>query len=88
MTTVTIFFDTTDRNNPGYSGQLDVDGRPGVAAEPGAVSLAGARRCADGAKPPAAAIRELRRALGLKRVVIRWTRFNLASGGWTGTLAR
>jgi hypothetical protein len=84
--TVTIFFDTTDRHNLGYSGQLDVDGRPGVAAEP-AVPLTFARRCASGAKPPATVVRELRRGLGLGRVRITWTRFDAESGGWTGALA-
>lgn len=83
--TVTVFFDTTDRNNLGYSGQVDVDGRPGVAAAP-AVPLTPARRCADGAQPPAAVVRELRLALGLGRAAIAWTRLNAASGGWTGTL--
>jgi hypothetical protein len=86
MTTVTVFFDTTDRDNLGYVGQLDVHGRPGVAAFP-AVSLTPARRCADGSKPPAAVVRELRRELRLGRVAITWTRLDEASGGWTGTLA-
>jgi hypothetical protein len=84
--TVTVFFDTTDRDNLGYVGQFDVQGRPGVAAFP-AVSLTPARRCADGAEPPAAVVRELRRELRLGRARITWTRLDVASGGWTGSLA-
>ena len=84
--TITVFFDTTDRDNLGYVGQFDVPGRPGAAALL-AVSLTPAGSCADGATPPAAVVRELRRELRLGRVRITWTRFDAASGGWTGTLA-
>jgi len=87
--TITIFFDTSDTDNLGYSAQIDIPGRPGVADEPGAQSLGpsgAARRCASGPKPPARVQRAARRELGLGRTPIEWTRFNGAAEGWTGTL--
>jgi hypothetical protein len=81
--TITIFFDTSDSDNLGYSAQLDIPGRPGVADEPGAMSLGSAgaaRRCASGPRPPA------RVELGIGRSPITWARYDGPAEGWTGTL--
>lgn len=82
--TITIFFDTSDTDNLGYSAQLDIPGRPGVAAEP-AVSLTSARRCSPAAEPPAAAVRAARRDFNLQGIRITWARYDGAAEGWTGT---
>lgn len=84
MNTVTIFFDTSDPTSSGYSGQRDLPGRPGVAAEP-AVSLTPARKGAMGDLPPRKAVAALRVGLNLKRVPISWER-RADDWGWTGTL--
>jgi hypothetical protein len=87
--TITIFFDTSDDSNLGYSAQIDIPGRPGVADEPGAQSLGpsgAARRCASGPKPPARVQRAARVELGIGRTPITWARYNGAAEGWTGTL--
>ena len=81
--TITIFFDTSDSDNLGYSAQLDIPGRPGVAEEP-AVSLTPARRCASGPKPPAAVVKAARAALGLGDAAIDWERLD-TDNGWRGT---
>lgn len=82
--TITIFFDTSDPTNLGYSAQVDIPGRPAVAAEP-AVSLTPARRCSPLAAPPAAAVRAARREFNLQGVRITWARYDGAAQGWTGT---
>jgi hypothetical protein len=82
--TITIFFDTSNSDNLGYSAQLDIPGRPGVASEPG-VSLTGARRCSPAAEPPAAAVRAARRDFNLQGVRITWARYDGPAEGWTGT---
>ena len=82
--TITVYFDTSDPSNLGYAGQLDIPGRPGVAAEP-AVSLTSAWRCSHGAEPPAAAVRAVRREFNLQGVRITWARYDGAAQGWTGT---
>jgi hypothetical protein len=87
--TITIFFDTSDSDNLGYSAQLDIPGRPGVADEPGAQSLGSAgaaRRCASGPRPPARVQRAARVELGIGRTPILWARYDGAAEGWTGTL--
>lgn len=87
--TITIFFDTSDPGNLGYSAQVDIPGRPGVADEPGAQSLGAsgaARRCATGPKPPLRVQRAARTVLGVGRTPITWTRYDGAAQGWTGTL--
>jgi len=87
--TITIFFDTSDPTNLGYSAQLDISGRPGVADDPGAQSLGvsgAARRCASGRQPPARVAAAARRELGLRRRAIAWQRYDGAAEGWTGTL--
>jgi len=87
--TITIFFDTSDPTNLGYSAQLDISGRPGVADEPGAQSLGvsgAARRCASGRQPPARVTAAARRELALGRRAIAWQRYDGAAEGWTGTL--
>lgn len=84
--TITIFFDTSDDSNLGYSAQLDIPGRPGVADEPGAQSLGAsgaARRCASGPKPPARVAAAARRELGLGRRAIAWERIETRDG-WRG----
>lgn len=86
--TITIFFDTSDGDDLGYSAQLDVPGRPGVADEPGALSLGpagSARRCASGPTPPARVQRAARVKFGIGRTPIAWTRYDGAAEGWTGT---
>jgi hypothetical protein len=87
--TITIFFDTSDDSTLGYSAQIDIPGRPGVADEPGAQSLGpsgAARRCASGPRPPARVQRAARVELGIGRTPITWARYNGAAEGWTGTL--
>lgn len=87
--TITIFFDTSDSDNLGYAAQVDLPGRPGVASEPGAMSLGSdgaARRCASGPKPPARVQRAARKELGIGRTPITWARYDGAAEGWTGTL--
>jgi hypothetical protein len=87
--TITIFFDTSDDSNLGYSAQIDIPGRPGVADEPGAQSLGpsgAARRCASGPRPPARVQRAARVELGLGRSPITWARYDGPAEGWTGTL--
>lgn len=83
MQTITIFFDSSDPSNLGYSAQLDLPNRPGIAGD-AAVSLTSARRCASGACPPAVVQRAARSALGIGRTRISWERIEL--GGWRGTL--
>ena len=81
--TITIFFDTSDPSNLGYSAQVDIPGGPGVADAP-AVSLTGARRCAAGPRPPAGVIKAARFALGLGDAPISWNRLDIGEG-WIGT---
>lgn len=82
--TITIFFDTTDSSDLGYAVQHDIHGNPGMAAE-APVSLTSARRCATGAKPPAAVVAAARKELGLVRTPIVWARYDGDAQGWTGT---